>query len=157
MYYRIPEKIILESDHHRHIQLSSALIEEASHITGSGHVAILGCGRCAEIPIFLLHNKYKRIHLVEIDSSALDDVKIRARTLDNKISFYCTDLTGLSDRVEPEARQIVNKAKYPKTCLNELGDLLVNTKPIFWRPADEIKNNLVICSTILTQLPAVIR
>src|SRR5690242_14575439 len=81
-----------------HFLASVRMIKEAATLADPGSVAVLGCGRCAEIPIRLLNEKFDRVDLIDIDGAALDFV--RAKCIEwndekNAYRFHCADLTGM--------------------------------------------------------------
>jgi hypothetical protein len=72
-------------------------------------------------------------------------------------AFHECDLTGLRDRLADSARAIVAEEPTPGRCLQRLGEELVSSPPVFWRPDDGARYDLVVCSGVLTQLQAGIR
>jgi hypothetical protein len=72
-------QIPAESINHTHVISSNAMIADAASLAGSGYAAVLGCGRCTEIPVRYLSTIFKRVDLVDIDSDALKSVEIQFR------------------------------------------------------------------------------
>ena len=143
-----------------HLLSSVCMINEAATLAGSGSVAVLGCGRCTEVPIRALNEKFDRVDLIDIDSDALDFVKAQyAEWNDEKKSFqfHCADLTGMMARIQHRADELVANTVVPLECLEQLGLLLESTAPEFWSPPESQRYDLVICSTVLTQLQALVR
>ena len=62
-----------------HLLASRAMIEEALALVDSGSAAVLGCGRCTEIPIRSLSGKLDRVDLVDFDAEALRLVEVQCR------------------------------------------------------------------------------
>lgn len=153
-------QIPAESINHTHVTSSIAMVVDAATAAGSGYAAVLGCGRCTEIPVRYLSTMFKRVDLVDVDSDALKSVETQFREwgqAKNSCILYHSDLTGLIPEIESNARDIAAKASGPLPCLDRLGELLVSATPSFWRPRNNEKYNLVICSAILTQLQATVR
>jgi hypothetical protein len=137
-----------------------ALVAQAAQAAELGHAAVLGCGKCTEIPIRLLNQKFTRADLVDIDAHALDVVRSQCRHWadpEDAYVFHRADLTGLIAQIRPRAEQLVVPASEPVCCLRSLGALLESTSPRFWRPPDGARYSLVVCATVLTQLQAVVR
>ena len=136
------------------------MITEALTLADPGNVAVLGCGRCTEIPIRLLNEKFDRVDLVDFDSDALSVVDHQCKLWNdekNAYQFHCADLTGLIARVKRQANEIVVDAAHPLECLGELGTLLESSVPEFWVPPHKQRYDLLICATVLTQLQALVR
>lgn len=143
-----------------HIRASQALIMAAAELAGLGNAAVLGCGRCGEIPIRDLGRRFNRVDLVDLDAQALKDVAEHCRLwaeVSDTYTFYEADLTGLIAQIEPEAQEIVMKVLEPYSCLDELGRLLASTPAHFWSPPTGQRYHLIVCSGILTQLQATVR
>ena len=60
-----------------HFLSSIAMIAEAAALAGKGAAAVLGCGRCGEIPIQQLIQTFDVVDLVDIDADALAAVRER--------------------------------------------------------------------------------
>lgn len=143
-----------------HLLSSVGMITEALALASPGSGAVLGCGPCVEIPIRLLNEKFDLVDLVDIDGDALSVVDAQCRQwgdVKNSYRFHCTDLTGLIARVERWAGELVANAVNPIECLEQLGSLLESTTPAFWLPSQKQCYDLLICSTVLTQLQATVR
>ena len=143
-----------------HLISSVCMIKEAVTLADPGSVVVLGCGRCAEIPIRVLNEKFDRVDLIDIDGVALDFVRAQYEQWNDKknvFEFQCTDLTGMISTVEGRAGELVANAVAPLECLEQLGVLLESTAPEFWTPSESQRYDLVICSTVLTQLQALVR
>jgi hypothetical protein len=125
-----------------------------------GSVAVLGCGRCAEIPVRLLNEKFDRVDLIDVDEEALDFVRTKCREWNdekNAYRFHCADLTGMIETVAPQALELVQNAVDPIECLKQLGVLLESTKPTFWEHPQRERYDFLVCSGVLTQLQALVR
>jgi hypothetical protein len=143
-----------------HFLSSIGLIKDAMLLADSGRVAVLGCGRCSEIPVRLLGKKFDRVDLIDIDRAALEFVEAECRKWDDGrevCKFHCADLTGLIAEVERRASELVANSDDPMACLEQLGMLLERTTPRFWKPADNRQYDLLVCSGVLTQLQASVR
>ena len=51
----------IEIDAETHLLSSTGMINDAMALAGSDSTAVLGCGRCTEIPIRLLNEKFERV------------------------------------------------------------------------------------------------
>lgn len=152
--------VSVEVDAETHLVSSLCMINEAVSLSDSGSVAVLGCGRCVEIPIRLLNEKFGRVDLIDIDGDALHDVNTECKRWSdskNGYRFHCADLTGLITTVEQRAGELVADAVNPIECLEQLGVLLESSTPAFWVPPHQQRYALLICSTVLTQLQATVR
>ncbi len=153
-------QILVESIDDTHVHSSMAMIVDAATLAGSENAVILGCGRCTEIPVRHLSTMFNRIDLVDLDDYALEFVETQCQQWEearNSCTFYHADLTGLISQIEPKAQKIVTSVTQPSSCLDELGQLLISTTPNFWRPLQDEKYNLIVCSAVLTQLQATVR
>jgi hypothetical protein len=136
------------------------MIAEASALAGSGSAVVLGCGRCGEIPLRLLNQTFDLVDLVDIDRDALAVVDKQCKQWNDEKSacqFHCADLTGMIAAVERRAGELVANAADPNECLEQLGVMLESTPPEFWAPPQGRRYELLVCSTVLTQLQAHVR
>lgn len=143
-----------------HLFSSVGMIKEALVLADSDSVAVLGCGRCTEIPIRLLNEKFDRVDLIDIDGEALNFVRAEYKQWNdqkNAFQFHCADLTGMIARIEHRASELVEKAVDPVACLEQLGVLFESTAPEFWAPPRGERYDLLVCSMVLTQLQALVR
>lgn len=143
-----------------HILSSVALITEASALADSGSAAVLGCGYCGEIPTRLLNEKFDVLDLVDIDEDALSAVSEQCKHWNDKKNdcrFHHADLTGMIATVTRRATERVTNKNDPIECLEQLGVLLESATPKFWTPPQTERYDLLVCSTLLTQLQAVVR
>jgi hypothetical protein len=143
-----------------HLLSSVRMIKEALSLADSGSVAVLGCGRCTEIPIRLLNEKFDRVDLIDIDREALGFVKGQCKQWNDEkhvYHFHCADITGMIATVERRATELVANIVDPIECLEHLGVLLEFTAPVFWSPSQKQRYDLLLCSTVLTQLQALVR
>jgi len=154
--FRIPAASINDT----HVRSSIAMIVDAATLAGSGDAAVLGCGKCTEIPVRYLSEIFKRVDLVDLDSDALKSIETQCwqwEEAKNSCVLHHSDLTGLIPEIESNARDIAAKASGPLPCLDRLGELLALATPSFWRSRNNEKYNLLICSAVLTQLQATVR
>jgi hypothetical protein len=150
----------VEIDGAVHIPFCLAMIAEASALAGSGSAVILGCGRCKEIPLRLLAQKFDVVDLVDIDEDALVAVDQQCKQwydARNSCRFYCADLTGMIARVGRRVSELVAKAVDPIACLEQLAVSLESMAPEFWAPPRGERYDLLVCSMVLTQLQALVR
>ncbi|MGA1867319.1 MAG: hypothetical protein ACMUJM_02115 [bacterium] len=155
MSFELPLTLINEANTWQHIQNSGYLIEKAMEMAAPERIAVLGCGRCREIPLPLLMRRCNRIYLVDTDLSALRDVESKFSCDPPRLEFFAEDLTGLIPYVEAKAPEITRESRNPEECLAALGELLLEAKPRFL--AFPKKFDLVICSAMLSQLQAKIK
>ena len=64
----------VEVDAETHFLSSVGMIKEAMVLVDSDSIAVLGCGRCTEIPIRLLNKKFDLVDMIDIDGDALNIV-----------------------------------------------------------------------------------
>jgi len=143
-----------------HLFSSVGMIKEALRLADSGSVAVLGCGRCTEIPLRLLNENFDRVDLIDTDSDALDFVRAECKRWNDARSgyrFHRADLTGMIATVERRACELVANTVDPIECLEQLGLLLESTGPKFWTPPRRQRYDFLVCSTVLTQLQALVR
>jgi hypothetical protein len=143
-----------------HIRSSVAMIAEAVALAGSGSAAVLGCGRCSEIPIRLLNQTFELVDLVDIDREALAFVEEQGKQWNeekNACRFHRADLTGMISTVKRRAGELVANTVDPSECLEQLGVLLESTPARFWAPPRKRHYDFVICSAVLSQLQALVR
>ena len=77
------------------------------------------------------------LDLVDLDPDALRIAALSALQFDSglrKYAFHACDLTGLKDRLERRAEEIVADGPTAATCLGRLAEALVSSPPVFWRP-----------------------
>lgn len=142
----------------QHIARSKTMIADAARLAGSGTAAILGCGRCGEIPLEELGQTFDAIDLIDLDRSALESVATHCHMTNSTTwRLHEADLTGLIAHLEPRAREIAAASNDPRTCLDRFREMLDATPPDLWRPPHDQRYRLVVCSSILTQLQATTR
>lgn len=98
--------------------------------------------------------------MVDIDGDALDFVRAECKRWNdarNGYRFHCADLTGMIATVERRAGELVANTVDPIECLEQLGVLLESTAPEFWEPPRKQCYDFLVCSTVLTQLQALVR
>jgi hypothetical protein len=143
-----------------HILSSVAMIAEAAKLADSGSAAVLGCGRCGEIPIRILNQSFDVVDLIDIDEAALAAIVEQCKQWNDArhvYRFHYADLTGLITTLQHHSSELVSTAVNPLQCLEQLGMLLESTPAVFWTPSHKQRYALLICSTVLTQLQAVVR
>jgi hypothetical protein len=143
-----------------HVASSAGMIAEAAALAQPARAAVLGCGRGAEIPVRLLKESCRHVDFVELDADALSVVEAQCRSDEQGKAdcfFHPADLTGLGEQAASRAREIVAGATDPSECVGQLGELLAASVADFWRPVDGQGYDLVVCSTVLTQLEASVR
>ena len=135
------------------------MIAEASALAGSGSAAVFGCGRCGEIPLRLLTEKFDVVDLVDIDDDALAAVEQECKQWSDRKNrrFHGADLTGMIATVASRAGELVANTVDPIKCLAQLGSLLTSTPKTFWQPPQGRRYDFVVCSLVLTQLQALVR
>jgi hypothetical protein len=143
-----------------HVRQSTAMIlDAASKLTG-GRAVILGCGRCGEIPIGDLLLLFNSVDFVDQDADALCSIESKIFSNEGpatRCSFEQADLTGLIARLAEDSRAIVEASTDPLKCLEHLAELISDVQPVFWKPRQNTEYQLVVCSSVLTQLQALAR
>jgi hypothetical protein len=141
-----------------HACTSAALVIESARRAGSGAAAVLGCGGCDDVPLAWLTGRFSRLDFVDIDADALTRLEaVAGSRRPGSWTFHPADLTGLIDRVEAAAREIIGRVTDPLACLRALGSLLDSTTPSFWTPPGGDRYAFIVCATVLTQLQASVR
>lgn len=151
---------IAEATTTTHVRASSELIARAVALAPKGRAAVLGCGRCGEIPVPLLLDSFTHADFVDSDGTALSDLCSRWPATNGHASrsaFFEADLTGLIEPLSATAERIAGTSGEASQCLDHLSRLLAQATPDFWRPAHGEGYSLVICSLVLTQLQATAR
>lgn len=157
-----PQTIYLDPSEVRtaYIEESAKWIQMAASVTAGGCAAILGCGNCQEIPLSCLEQTFQHVDFVDIDERAihvLRDKMTGYRARHDVFQVHHADLTGVSPKLEAAAREVVGEASDPHRCLGELAELLVSASPLFWSAPGGTCYDLVVCSSVLTQLQARVR
>lgn len=117
-----------------HVLSSVAMIAEAAALAGSGSAAVLGCGRCGEIPLRLLNQTFDLVDLIDIDEDALVLVGAQCKQWNEKknaCQFHSADLTGMIAPIERQTGELVENTVDPIDCVEKLGVLLESTAPAF--------------------------
>lgn len=143
-----------------HVLSSVAMIAEAAALAGSGSAAVLGCGRCGEIPLRLLNQTFDLVDLIDIDEDALVLVGAQCKQWNEKknaCQFHSADLTGMIAPIERQTGELVENTVDPIDCVEKLGVLLESTAPAFWMLPQGQRYDFVVCSTVVTQLQALVR
>jgi SAM-dependent methyltransferase len=136
-----------------HVLASASAISEAARLAGGGSAALLGCGRCGEIPLLELTTRFRSIDLVDVENSALEVVAARCRNWNGvRWRFFKADLTGLIERLRRKGQEIAAAATDWRTCLDSYCELLDGCTVEFWTPPENQRFDLVVCSAVLTQL-----
>lgn len=151
-------QIRLEDRDDTHNVRSAAMILQAAALAQPRAVAVLGCGKCVDIPIQQLTTISDRLDLVDADVSALKFVESQFPN-DSHCSraLHHADLTGLVSQIQPTAQDLVLHSSDPLQCIDGLAEWLAASKPRFWRPPRSGRYELLICSAVLTQLQATVR
>src|SRR5215213_5284329 len=137
---------------------SAEMILEAAALAKARSIAVLGCGKCADIPIRQLLTISDRLDLIDVDRDALKFMASqRFEEATHGCALHHSDLTGLLPLAESTAQSLVANASDPVDCLDGLARWLTETAPNFWRPPRREQYDLVICSAVLTQLQAGVR
>lgn len=142
----------------KHISSSVAMILEAAGFAAPGSAALLGCGKCGEIPLRQLAKAFAHLDLVDLNRSALEAVLRQSRRWDDaQYHFHQADLTGLISPLQAKAHEIAAGSIEPPSCLDRFCGLLDSTVPDFWKPPTDEPYQLVVCSLVMTQLQAGVR
>jgi hypothetical protein len=143
-----------------HVRQSTSMILDAARNLTGGRAVILGCGRCGEIPVADLLLLFNSVDFVDQDAEALGIIESRFASSEgpaNRCSFEQADLTGLIETLAQKSRVIVEDTDDALKCLGHLGDLISDVEPVFWKPRQNTEYQLVVCSSVLTQLQALAR
>ncbi len=143
-----------------HVMRSKAMIMQAATATGHGRAAVLGCGRCADIPIEGLLEMFSDIDLVELNERSLAAVEHRYApngVAGRALHFHHRDLTGVIAHIERAQKDMLSEGDTPSSLLEKLTRLLATVEPSFWSHPAHMKFDLIVCSAVLTQLQASVR
>lgn len=150
----------VELDPETHFMQSTSLINRAAELADKRSALILGCGLCTEIPLKTLLHRFESVDLLDIDKWALQEISQQGRKwptpLDPK-RVHHADITGLVVSAEHYANTIAQGSKDPFNFLVKCAEWLNYACPEFWRPDQGKHFDLVIVSTVLTQLQALVR
>jgi hypothetical protein len=147
------------ADEPRHVEASLDMIAAGAALARPGAAVVLGCGHGAEIPLEMLGRTFADLDLVDVATDAVAVLSERAglARIDGTCDIHQADLTGLIGEVDRLARDIVARSPEPFGCLDELGRVLTAAAPVFWRSPAGRSYDFVVCSGVLTQLPATVR
>src|SRR3990170_1997316 len=140
-----------------HIRSSRRFILDAADATGQTSILILGCGRCAEIPVDSLGQRFSRLLFVDADVDALTAVAARYADHRARYEYHQADLTGMIGWIRDEARRIALRDVTPELMIEQLADRVLSHAPELWSPPSGERFDLVVCSGVLTQLQAKVR
>ena len=95
-----------------HLRISRRFFSE--HLeNASGTIAVIGIGRAFDFPLALLKN-FSKIALIDADPLALFCLRIRCFAAGiQSVSFVCTDVTGVIDRIEELYKSVKNGSPRP--------------------------------------------
>ncbi len=101
----------------RHLDESRRMIQAAAlAAAGTGAAIVLGAGRCREIPLTWLAERFERVVLVDLDRAALNEGVAAARLpveLRSKLELRIDDLSGLTGALERPWRDALAAAVNP--------------------------------------------
>jgi hypothetical protein len=140
-----------------HIESSKRFILDAARAAGRTSALILGCGRCAEIPVDSLGQRFSRLRFVDADNDALTAVATRYPDDRGRYEYHRADLTGMIDWIRDEARRIALRDVTPDLMIEQIADRVLSHAPELWSPPSGERFDLVVCSGVLTQLQAKVR
>ena len=151
--------VVDSADELRHIEASLDMIAQGAGLTRPDAAVVLGCGHGAEIPLDVLGRTFAHLDLVDVagDAVAVLPARTKREGIDGACEIHQADLTGLITRVDRVAGDIVARASEPFGCLDALGRALTAASPTFWRSPAGRSYDFVVCSGVLTQVPAVVR
>ena len=154
-----PEKLLsfVEKNTQAHLQNSKDLIQQAAKLAGTGRALVLSSNGCEEVPLDILGRKFVQVDLVEKDAGILETISQKRSLGNHTYTFYQEDLTDILKKIAPQAEKIATVATDPSSCLQDIAQLLISTPLHFWKPLPEPKYNLIVCSGVLTQVPALVR
>ncbi len=127
------------------------MILGAAEQAGGGDAILLGPGRCQEVPLAELCERFNHVTMIEMDRPALDEA---IATLDGaakaKIDAREQDLTGVTDSFDQKLGRIVDEADDFGSALPTMVQLLQSQQPGY-PPVDQ-QYDLVVASVLLSQL-----
>jgi hypothetical protein len=140
-----------------HIESSVRFILDAAGSTVGPAALVLGCGRCAEIPVSSLGRRFSRLQLVDADVEALTRVAGRFGDEGGRYQYRRADLTGIVRAIQEDAKRIAAEQVDGEAAIEELAKSLLSHTPRMWSPPDGRRFDFVVCSGVLTQLQARVR
>ncbi len=135
-----------------HRQESQRLILEVAGQVNPGAAIVLGAGRCDEVPLVALADRFEQVTLNDQDRSLLDEA-VAAHHLANHdppLAFEAADLTGVTQRLLDQAGRRVATVDSPETAIEQLTELVSEVKPVPYSPRETF--DLVVASCVLSQL-----
>ncbi len=134
-----------------HRQSSRGMILRAAGRVRPGRAIALGAGRCREIPLAELADRFEHVTLVDVDAAMLDDALTssglegaRAARVERRVA----DLTGVTDRFLEGVDG--GLAATPEEAVARLARLAQDTQPEAF--AADGTYDLVVASCVLCQL-----
>src|SRR5262245_2638236 len=147
------------ADELRHVEASLDMIAEGAGLVRPEAAVVLGCGHGAEIPLDVLGRTFAHLDLVDVADDAVAALSARTKLegIDGACEIHRADLTGLISEIDRAAQEVVAGASEPFGCLDALGRVLTAAAPTFWRSPAGRSYDFVVCSGVLTQVPAAVR
>jgi hypothetical protein len=139
----------------QHIRTSRDLIHHASASVQPGQVIILGAGRCQEIPLRELAQRFERVILNDHDVALLEEA-LTSSGLSNEqtsnVQLLVADLTEVTDRFLAQVSEHLDVMGDPSvtTAAERIALLAETTHPQVFTAGE--KFDLVIASCVLCQL-----
>jgi SAM-dependent methyltransferase len=134
-----------------HRQASRGMILQAAGRVRPGRAIALGAGRCREIPLAELADRFEHVTLVDLDAAMLDDALAGAGLEGSRgarVERRVADLTGVTDRFLEGVDGCL--AATPEESVERLARLAQATRPEAF--AADGTYDLVIASCVLCQL-----
>lgn len=150
----------VDHDLETHKTKSVELINTAAELASSNSAIVLGCGLCAEIPVRELSQRFESLELLDADGRALEQVFQQSKTWQVPLQqnrIYHADITGLLEKIDRKIPEFVADNPDPFSFLLLCAKWLDTAKPEFWRSNAGKRYDLIIVSTVLTQLQALLR
>jgi hypothetical protein len=139
----------------RQIDESRAMILRAADAVRPGRAIALGAGRCREIPLRALAERFERVTLIDHDATKLDEA-LASSGLDRpglaRIDCRRADLTGLTDRFLRMVSEALASpgAGSPEVAAARLTMLAASAAPLAFSTG--AVSDLVIASCVMSQL-----
>jgi len=136
-----------------HFTLSrKAIAEAAAQVPSGGRVQVLGAGRCRDIPVAALADRFAEVVLCDIDRQRLlDGVKSQTDlTRPERVKLDFRDVCGTADAFRAEAVDLLANVDRGQVAIQRLSELMQRTQPKV-QPESGVFD-FTVCSGVLSQV-----
>ncbi len=135
-----------------HLAQSRRLISELAKEATPGAAIVLGAGRCDEVPVVELADRFEVLSLNDLDRTLLDDAVAHHALAKHEppVELVVADLTGVTTRFVESAQAALAEAGDPGKATARLSELAEQLRPIPYAPKESY--DLIVASCVLSQL-----